>query len=292
MNATELLRGSVDIHVHSAPDCFDRMFRHDELAEHAREYGLDGIVLKSHHHGTADRVPFVRELVDDIEVYGSLTLNHPVGGLNPAAVETAIEYGAREIWMPTIDAKSHAEHYGGGGKYDRGLPIAWERQVHKDPMTVFDDGGGLKSDVVQILELIADADVLLSVGHLSYEEITAILEAGQDVGLEKVVVDHPNISFMDFSLDEQRELVEMGARMNYVTAELSPRWYSLSPETFASNIEALGVDNVVVSSDGGQLSNAPPCEMLRSTIQLLLEEGFSEAEIETLFEETPKELVQ
>ena len=291
MNPSQVLDGAVDIHVHSSPDCFERMFRHDELAEHAREYGLDGIVVKCHHHGTADRVPFVRELVDGIDVYGSLTLNHPVGGLNPAAVETALEYGAREVWMPTIDARSHAEHYGGGGEYDRGLPIAWDRRVHEEPMTVLADGE-LKPDVVRILELLAEDDVLLSVGHLSYEEIVALIERADDVGLEKIVVDHPNISFMDFSLDQQRELVELGARMNYVCAELSPRWYSLSPAEFASNIAELGVDNVVISSDGGQLSNAPPCEMLRSTAQLLYEEGFSGSDLETMFETTPKELVQ
>lgn len=287
----ELLKGAVDIHVHSAPDCFERMFRHDELARHARDYGLDAIVLKSHHHGTADRVPFVQSLVEGIDVHGSITLNHPVGGLNPAAVETAIEYGAKEVWMPTIDANSHVEHYGEGGKYDRGLPIAWERNVHKDPLTVLDDDGAVKPNVREILELITDADVLLSVGHLSYDEITSILTVCQDFGLEKVVVDHPNISFMDFSLEQQQELVEMGARMNYVCAELSPRWYSLSPAEFAGNIDALGVENVVVSSDGGQLSNAPPCEMLRSTIQLLLEEGFSESEIRSLFRDTPKSLI-
>lgn len=292
MDPSRMLEGAIDIHVHSSPDCFDRMFRHDELAEHARDYGLDGIVVKCHHMGTADRVPFIQELVDDINVYGSLALNHPVGGLNPAAVETALEYGAKQVWMPTIDARSHAEYYGASGQYDRGLPIAWERRVQKEPMTVFDDSGHLKPDVVRILELLAEDDVLLSVGHLSYEEIVALLEKCSDIGLKKVVVDHPNISFMDFSLEQQQELVELGARMNYVCAELSPRWYSLSPAEFASNISELGVDNVVVSSDGGQISNPPPCEMLRSTIQLLIEEGFSESEIETLFRTTPKELVQ
>lgn len=291
MRTSELLDGAVDIHVHSSPDCFERMFRHDGLAEHARDYGLDGIVVKSHHGVTADRVPFVEELVDGIDVYGSLTLNHPVGGLNPAAVETALEYGAKEVWMPTIDAKSHAEHYGTAGEYGRGLPIAWERRVHDDPMTVLDDDGDLKPDVVEIVELLAEDDVLLSCGHLAYDEILALLDAADDAGLEKVVVDHPNISFMDFSLDQQAEMVARGARMNYVCAELSPRWYSLSPETFAANIRELGVENAVVSSDGGQLSNAPPGEMLRGTVQLLLEEGFSESEVRTLFVDTPKELV-
>lgn len=290
VKSSELLEGAVDIHAHSSPDCFERMFRHDELAQHANDYGLDGIVLKCHHHGTADRVPFVEELVDGINVYGSLTLNHPVGGLNPAAVETAIEYGARQVWMPTIDARSHAEHYGKSGEYDRGLPIAWERRVHKEPMTVLEDGE-LKPNVVEIVELLADDDILLSVGHLSYEEIVVLLEAADDAGLEKTVVDHPNISFMDFSLEQQEELIGLGAKMNYVCAELSARWHSLSPEEFAANIRELGVDNVVISSDGGQISNPPPCEMLRTTIQLLLEEGFSEAEIKMLFEENPKELV-
>ena len=44
--------------------------------------------------------------------------------------------------------------------------------------------------------------------------------------------------------------------------------------------------DTVVSSDGGQLSNAPPGEMLRGTVQLLLEEGFSESDVRTLFVDT------
>lgn len=39
--------------------------------------------------------------------FGGLCLNHPVGGLNPDAVETSLKLGAKVIWLPTNTAENH-----------------------------------------------------------------------------------------------------------------------------------------------------------------------------------------
>jgi hypothetical protein len=39
-------------------------------------------------------------------VFGALTLNHSVGGLNPVAVEIAGRSGCKIVWMPTVDART------------------------------------------------------------------------------------------------------------------------------------------------------------------------------------------
>ena len=74
---------------------------------------MRGVVFKIHHGDTSGRIPIVREVMGDaIEIYGGITLNSPVGGFNPFAVDTAIKMGAKMVWMPTISSLNHLEKLG------------------------------------------------------------------------------------------------------------------------------------------------------------------------------------
>lgn len=95
------LKGAIDIHVHSSPSIFPRSVNDLELAEQAKQAGMRAIVLKAHEESTVSRAKLVSKVVEGIEVYGSLVLNEYVGGLNPYAVDMAIQQGAKLIWMPT-----------------------------------------------------------------------------------------------------------------------------------------------------------------------------------------------
>jgi len=44
----DLLKGAVDIHVHTSPDVFDRKLDDMEAVEQAQKAGLKGLVLKNH----------------------------------------------------------------------------------------------------------------------------------------------------------------------------------------------------------------------------------------------------
>ena len=186
--ARELIDGALDLHVHSSPDCFVRIFTHDELALHAREYGIGGVLLKAHCQGTADRVFFVNKLVSGIEVFGSITLNNAVGGLNPSAVESAIEYGAKAVWLPTMDARFHVSHYGEVGTYGSQLPLAWERRAVSQPIYVLDDDGRVKKEMYEILELISSAGIILNIGgHVSFEEMQEVIKAAKSLNIKKLL---------------------------------------------------------------------------------------------------------
>ena len=82
----ELLKGAIELHVHTAPDLFPRLQNHAEFVQMAKQAGYRAVVIKSQNMGSADRVPFIRMLVPGIDVFGSITLNYSVGGLNPFAV--------------------------------------------------------------------------------------------------------------------------------------------------------------------------------------------------------------
>ncbi|MDX1566077.1 MAG: DUF6282 family protein, partial [Phycisphaeraceae bacterium] len=99
------LAGAIDLHVHTAPDVYERSVDDLSLARQAEKAGMKALLLKSHHTLTADRGTLAARQVN-IPVFGGVALNQTVGGLNPVAAETAVEFGARQIWMPTI----HAQH--------------------------------------------------------------------------------------------------------------------------------------------------------------------------------------
>ena len=92
------------MHVHVAPDVIERRLSDLDLASEFLTHGLRGFVLKSHYVPTAERAAVVRQVRPGLEAVGSITLNHAVGGLNPAALEISARLGARVVWMPTVDA--------------------------------------------------------------------------------------------------------------------------------------------------------------------------------------------
>src|SRR4030042_4385998 len=273
--ARALLNGATELHVHSSPDVFPRLMNHAELAQHLKEYGYRAVVLKCHCQGTADRIPFVRELVKGIEIYGSISLNYPVGGLNPFAVDTALQYGAKVVWLPTVDAENHIRFYGGAGKN----PVAESTKLPRfyseaKGISVLDEQGRLRKELYDIMDLVLQKDVALALGHLSFGEMEVLLKATQQAGLRKVLVDHPNLELMGrIPLEKQQELVRLGAKIEYPFVEVSPKLYSLSPKEVAFNIKTLGPENVLLTSDSGQLFSPPPGECMRLFVTLLLEQG-------------------
>ncbi len=101
-----LLAGAFDVHVHGQPDLAASLHnRGDDLAvlRLAHAYGISGWVLKSHLWLTTDRAAFLHREARDLgfSVYGSITLNPPMGGVSAAVVELAAAHGARVVFLPT-----------------------------------------------------------------------------------------------------------------------------------------------------------------------------------------------
>ena len=121
------LNGVIDMHVHTAPDVCQRTYNDLELTAAAVRAGARAIVIKGHHCSTVARAAlcnaYNRTVFDSnpFVMYGGLVLNYDAGGLNPKAVQTALEMGAKIIWLPTVDAENDCR------KHD---PIHRLRQSH------------------------------------------------------------------------------------------------------------------------------------------------------------------
>jgi hypothetical protein len=288
----ELLQGAVDIHIHHGPDLYPRIQDAFELAQNAKAAGMRGVCLKTHNFPTAPMALLARKHVPGIDIFGSITCNLEVGGVNPSAVEAAIKYEARQIWLPTIDSTNHALVTGSVGQHGRGLTIkgGLSDYARKKPrLFLLDDEGNLAPALHEIFSMVADADIILNLGHISFKEMTAIVPAAQRAGVKRIICDHPFFSCL--SLGQQSELADQGVWINFTAGELLPRWWRVSVADFAAAIRNVGVPRAVVSSDCGQLHNPAMVEALRITCQLLLEEDFTADEIKRLLHHNPAELL-
>src|ERR1700739_1548372 len=105
----QTLNGAIDMHTHSDPDGVPRKIDAIDLARLAKQHGMRAIVLKNHYEPTASLAYVVRKEVPGIEIFGGISLDLTIGGVNPAAVEhmTHVTGGwGRVVWMPTFDAEN------------------------------------------------------------------------------------------------------------------------------------------------------------------------------------------
>jgi hypothetical protein len=290
--AWETVRGGYDLHVHAAPDLIRRSTDDVELARAFRIRGLRGFALKSHYAPTADRAAAVRRAVPGVEVIGTITLNHGVGGLNPVAVEIAGRSGARIVWLPTVDALNEARDHG----REMAKPPLWV-QIQRDmagriampvPISVLDGNGRIKRELRECLEIIAHYDMILATGHLSRSEIFAVVDDATACGVRHVVVTHPDFPTVALSPADQVRLAETGAILEHCFTTFhtgKAAW-----ETCFANIRATGVERCIIATDLGQPSNPPVVEGLALFAHRLLEAGFSEAEVRALAVTNPARL--
>jgi len=283
------LQGAIDIHVHSSPSIFPRSVDDFELAKQAKQAGMRAIVLKAHEESTVSRAQLVSKVVEGIEVYGSLVLNEYVGGLNPYAVDMAIQQGAKLIWMPTGSAKHHLDHYGGKSDYKEQKSTI--RLLPQKGITILSEDGKLLPVVYDIIDLIKGSGAVLATGHLSPLETQILTHTAISRGVEKVLVAHPDLKINKMDLSLQIELVRMGAYVEKSMLTLMPLWKSIEPDELVAGIRQIGIEKCILQTDFGQANHPSPTEGYGDFIQILQEQGMEEKEIECMACTNPAELL-
>ncbi|RJR52375.1 MAG: hypothetical protein C4576_02735, partial [Desulfobacteraceae bacterium] len=278
--ASKLLVGAIDLHLHSGPGMISRKLDHCEAARQSIEAGVKGIVLKDHHYATVGAAYMINNYIfkdAPIEVYGALCLNNAVGGLSPFTVDSAIKYGAKVIWFPTVSALNHIESHRKHAK--KGFPTVREKLLPEKPLRILDDEGKLLPQVSEICELIANSDVILGTGHLSVQEIRLLIDEARSKGIQKIMVDHPEF-MVNATLEEMVEFADKGAMIEH-TCVIALN--SMSTEHLVQMIRSVGAERTVINSDLGQTDQLYPVEGLKKLITNLLDAGIKEGEIELMF---------
>lgn len=286
----ELIRRAIDMHVHTAPSLFPRLIDDFELSAELINYGMRGAVIKSHAGCTASRAVIAnKHSGKDIKLYGSLTLNCFVGGLNPYAVDSALSLGAAVIWMPTIHAQNHFNFYGGG--IYRAQETKHPLKEPKCGISILNENDKLVEAVYEIIDLVASNGACLATGHLSNKEAVALCEEAVKRRVEKIIFTHPDFETSGLPLEEQIRLAKMGIYMEKTMLSLLPAWGSVTPDYMAHTIKHIGASRCIMATDFGQVSNPSPPIGLARFVDLMLKCGIGCDEIGLMLIRNPEELL-
>jgi hypothetical protein len=212
--------------------------------------------------------------VPGIEVFGGISLDLTVGGVNPAAVEwmTKVKGGfGKVIWFPTFDSESQV-------KLDR----------QNRPFAPVTRDGQILSEVLQVIALAAKHDLVLETGHSAPGESLMIIAEAKRQGVKHVLVTHAMTNpGGPMSLQEMQQAAKLGALLELVYSPLTDA--QLQKE--ADAIRTIGAASFVLSSDLGQPQNPLHTDGLLALYKGLMAKGISAADIDLMSRKNPARLL-
>jgi hypothetical protein len=286
--AVSPIAGLMDTHVHAAPDVFGRSLDDEEMASIYKERGLEALVLKNHVATTADRAWFARKHVAGFKVFGGIVLNSAVGGINPDAVNWMWRmqggYG-RVVWFPTFDADNHVKHF-------KDAP---------EGIKVLGADGKVLPAVRDVLKICAAQKLVVHTGHLSPTEALAVIEAGREMGVDRMVVTHAQFEVVNMSFEQMKKAAGMGAKLELCAMgplmgpeahlEWMRHWRRVKVEETAAAIKDVGAQSFVLATDLGQTGNPSPADGLQLFVTELMKAGISKDQITAAGRETAGKLL-
>jgi hypothetical protein len=112
----------------------------------------------------------------------------------------------RVVWFPTFDADNHVKHFKDApegikmvGANEKALPV-----------------------VRDVLKICAAQKLVIHNGHLSPTEALAVIEAGRDMGVERMVVTHAQFEVVNMTIEQMKKAAAMGAKLELCV--MGPRW--------------------------------------------------------------------
>jgi len=241
---------------------------------------MAGIVVKSHFESTIAKAYHAQREVTNLRFFPAIVLNRGVGGINPVAVSHALYQGARVVWMPTIDARNHAKHFGSTGTFGfASMTLSYQKSARpQEDLTVLENGH-LGDATKEVIDLIARYDVALATAHLSEEEIFQVVDYALSKKVRRIIITHPEYIVPHLDIKIQVQLAQQGCFMEYCAASIFPMVISATANQVKEMIDAVTPKRAVLATDSGQPFTARSPEQLRVFAQILHEKGVSEAAI-------------
>ena len=279
-DSTLSLKGAIDFHVHQGPDGVDRAIDADDLARLAKKMGMRGMVMKNHWEDTAALVYMVRKEVPGIELFGGITQDLAVGGINLEAVKhmVAMKGGwGRIVWLPTFDAENAVKNAKGTGPFVR-----------------VSENGHLLPNVLQLIDFIAQHhDMVLETGHISAEEGDMVVHEAHQHGVTHLVVTHAMSAPVRMTIPQMQAAAQDGAFIEFVYGATLGTNSVVSISDYAKAIRAVGPKFCIVATDFGSVQKPPepqrPLEPqgLLDFMAALHKEGISVADINLMTKTNP-----
>jgi len=249
------LEDFIDTHIHTAPDIKPRILNDIEAALEAKKEKMQAIVIKSHLEPTASRAA-IAEAISGFKVIGGVCLNSSVGGLNPEAVKATASIGGKIIWFPTISAPK--------------INVNFENSE-------------------EILNIIAQNDLVLATGHLKPYQLFPLLDSAKSQRIKKIIINHPLTRVVGANIDQQKEMARY-AYLEHCFVACMEKHDNLDPEVIAGVIKEIGAKRCIMATDFGQAHNPMPAEGMKMFVNSMLENGIKKSDIEKMSIENPSKL--
>lgn len=276
----ELLVGAVDLHCHVDLEFSAHQFRKAmpewRWLPRAEAAGVRAVVLKSHLWPSVSISPFLAELYQGaVEVATSITLNPTAGGLDPWAVEAAIQMGAKAIFLPTWGSRN--DHARGG--FHRRLAAGFERfdPARLSTLSITDDSGALTGAAHEVLRMAADHGLMLSTGHVSWQESLALAREAHGIGFDRLLFGHPLAGSVGAPVEAIHEAAGLGAYIEVCWPTISPG--RADPAAVVALIHDIGASRLALTSDFFSGSNPSPSDLLRMLLGALHDAGLTREEV-------------
>jgi len=273
------LNGAFDFHVHQAPDSSERVIDADDLARLAKEKGMRGMIMKNHFEDTAALAYMVRKIVPGIEIYGGITQDLAVGGINLEAVKhmAAMKGGyGRVVWLPTFDAEN-------------AVKVAKANR----PFVPVSKDGKLLPGVIELIDWIAQhPNIVLETGHISAEEVLMVVHEAHQRGVAHIVVTHAMSSPPPQNIPQMQEAAKDGAFLEFVYLNAVGPHPEFTVAQYADAVRAVGAKYCILATDFGGPARPPekrPFEPdgLLEFMQAMHKEGISVADINLMTKVNP-----
>jgi hypothetical protein len=284
------IEGAIDLHCHYGPDMvgvFEGTTHSVTAIEAAREAAQSGhaaLVLKAHDFATPALAHALGQAVPGIRIFGGITLDHQAGGLNPAAVESALRLGAKIVWLPTL---ASVQDYRSGLARELGYPAPG--------IAVLDESGKILPAAREIACLVHESGAVLATGHTTAAEHYAVVREFARAG--HVLVTHAGTRSAGPALSpgQCRELAQLGATIELTALCCSPVLGNAADKTvpeMLDMIETIGAEQCTLASDYGWSDALPhPAAGLRDFFDALWAEGVPEAQLIRMARDNPARLL-
>lgn len=242
------INGFFDLHVHIEPDIFKRRYNVKSLGKELTNC-CSAAVIKSHLTSTIGIATEARR--QGYHIYGSITLNSYVGGINKSVVQSAIAVAENNIpimiYFPTLTGTSKKSKI----VQEKSHKILNDEKVCAEKVSI---NGHLKGEVKDIIKLATKYDVPMATGHCSKDEVYLLIdEVEKNNG--RLIITHPFIFYANFTIEE---IIKILNKTNNVYVEITLLMLKMKYIDFNDIkylIENVSIDKICISSDFGQVSN-------------------------------------
>ncbi len=289
MDRDEYVKGAWDIHVHASPSLFPRWGDAVDLAKLCLEHSMAGFVIKFHHGSSVEAAYTANVINKDIKIYGGITLNYPIGGLNPHAVDAALALGAKFVWLPTIHAENHKKAFGVlGGFYFQKSSLGLE--VNKG-LKILDEKGELAKSLKIILDILDGKHVVLATGHISPDEIFSLKSYIKSEDLKiPLLINHTLFKAPNLNEKQISELSDDQTWFETVYLTVADISENVSIKKVAEIINKTSDSHWIIASDSGQKDNIKSPFAISKYAGMLNKEGVNKKRVLKMLKDEPQQL--